>query len=99
MLALHLILVANRQLTAVAFPGESDYVQSCHIRNEDLDPAAIPTYIRCRWHQQIIRYQSLVYWGLCVYILLCAGDSDGLSLQTREYDVGSCGQGHLHQLG
>lgn len=33
MLALHLILVANRQLTAVAFPGEVEYLQPCHIRD------------------------------------------------------------------
>lgn len=71
---------AKCQLTAVACSSEGEFVQPCHIRDQDLDPATISTYIRYSWHQQIIQHQYLVYWDLCVHVQLCAGHPDGLSL-------------------
>ena len=73
-------MAANHQLIVLACSSEGEFVQPCDIRDQDIDPATIPTYIRYKWHQQIIQYQSLVYGGLCVHVLLCAGNTDGLPL-------------------
>ena len=89
--ALHLIMMANGQLTALAFRGEVECLHLCRIHDKDLNLAAIPTYICCTWPQQVVRYKSLVYGDLCISILLCAGNPDGVPLQTNEYDVGSWG--------
>lgn len=75
-----LIVVANRQLTAVACSSEGESVQPCHIRDQNLDSATIPTYIRQKLQQQVIQYQSLVYLGLCVHVQLCASHPDGFPL-------------------